>query len=569
MKPPCSCRPRFVALSVVCLTALVAAAGPASAQAPQRKAGPSQARQSAAPAAQPAPAAAPVPQPVAPPADPYRRDSPRGTLLGFIEAAQANNYPAAAQYLQWPRQGMDISREEAARELKFVLNHGFVGSLDRLSRDQMGSLSDGLPADRELAGQIVLSDGEAVDLSLVRVAPRDGPAVWLIAADTVLEIPRMHSRVGLPEVERVLPAFLTESRFGGLPLWLPIGLALLLPILYVPSRVILGVLAQAARAIARLRHRSAPGVFGEAWLAWSRPGAFLLTLVLHRSLAPLMGVPLLYRLYYDRVINALLVAGVVWLLWRLTDAAFERVRLRLRAMGAGTPPAAFGPGRKLVKVTVFALGALTALAILGVNLSATIAGLGITSLAIAFAAQKTLENVFGGFSVLADRTIVVGDFCRIGDYVGEVEEVGLRSTRLRTLDRTVLHVPNGALATMQLENLSRRDRFLFRHLLSVRFETSAAELITLMQGIRQLLAGEARVEATSARVRLVRFAPYAFEIEVYAYVLVNDYDRFLEIQEQLLLAITQILESAGTGFALPSQTTYLRRASPAQGNTEP
>ncbi len=540
-----------------------AAAAAAPAQQAARKAASTQPRPPAAsPATAPAqPAPASVTQ-APPPADPYGRETPRGAVLGFIEAAQANNFPAASQYLQWPPAGLTISREEAARELKFVLNHGFSGSLDRVSRKPGGS-GDLLPADRELVGQVLLSNDEAVDVTLARVLQRDGPAIWLVSADTVAAIPRMHDQVGLPEFERLLPAFLTESRFGGLPLWFPIGLALLLPILYVPSTVILGVIARAARFIARLRHRPDTAVFGTAWLTWSRPGAFLLTLFLHRSLAPSMGVPLLYRLYYDRVINALLVAGVVWLCWRLLDAAFDRVRDRLRAMGATATPAAFGPGRKLAKGTILVLGVLTALAALGVNLSATIAGLGITSLVIAFAAQKTLENVFGGFSVLADRTIVVGDFCRIGTFVGEVEEVGLRSTRLRTIERTILHVPNGSLATMQLENLSRRDRHLFRHLVAVRYDTPAAELSTLMDGMRRLLSEDSRVESATARVRLIRFASSSFEVEVFAYIGTGDYNLFLAIQEELLLSITRILESAGTGFALPSQTTYLRGAGSA------
>jgi MscS family membrane protein len=551
-------RGRIAGLVVLCVAMVLGSARPG----PSQPAGRATASAPAKPSATAPQPATPVPLQAPPPVvqapDPYRRETPRGAMLGFIQAAQANNFAAASQYLQWPRLGLEMSREDAARELKFVLNRGFNGNLDRLSRDAMGTLSDGLSPERELAGQVVLSDGDTVDVFLARVTQRDAGSIWLVAADTVAEIRHMHDRVGLPELERRLPTYLTESQFGSLPLWVPLGILILIPALYVMSRLAMEVVARAARGIARLRKRPASPVFGAAWVTWSRPGAFLLTLFLHRSLAPAFGVPLLYRLYYDRFINSLLVAGIVWLLWRITDAAFERVRARLAAMGNSVPPAAFVPGRKLVKGTILALGALTVLAIAGVNLSATIAGLGITSLVIAFAAQRTLENVFGGFSVLADRTIVVGDFCRIGTYLGEVEEVGLRSTRLRTLDRTILHVPNGALATMQLENLSRRDRFLFKHLVAVRYETPAAELHTLMQGMRQLLENDTRVDPATSHVRLLRFAPFSFEVEVYAQVLVTDYEDFLAIQEELLLAITGILESAGTGFAVPSQIAYLR-----------
>jgi hypothetical protein len=170
----------------------------------------------AAGAQSPAPGAAP-----AAPAlqeDPLRRETPRGAFVGLVEALQRGNQAVAAEYLHWPRQKMPIGKEDAADQLRFVLNHGFEGDLDRLSRDSAGSLNDGLALDRERAGTAVLANGERVDIYLQRVPQTTGPALWMVAADTVSDIPRMYEHAGLPELERRLPKALTSAKFGGLQL---------------------------------------------------------------------------------------------------------------------------------------------------------------------------------------------------------------------------------------------------------------------------------------------------------------------------------------------------------------
>jgi MscS family membrane protein len=190
----------------------------------------SQAPQPPAPASQAAPAE---------PEDPFHRETPRGAFLGFVEASQRGNRAAAAEYLQWPRQKLPITREDAADQLVFVLNHGFEGNLDRLSRDPAGAINDGLAPDRERAGAAVLANGERVEIHLTRVQQAVGPAIWLVAADTVADIPRMYEHAGLPQLERRLPKWLTAASFGELSLWVPLALVALIPVLYAVSKLCL------------------------------------------------------------------------------------------------------------------------------------------------------------------------------------------------------------------------------------------------------------------------------------------------------------------------------------------
>ena len=141
----------------------------------------------------------------------------------------------------------------------------------------------------------------------------------------------------------------------------------------------------------------------------------------------------------------------------------------------------------------------------GYNVTAVLAGLGVGGIAIAFAAQKTLENLFGGVSIIFDKPIRVGDSCRIGDQSGTVVDIGLRSTRFRTDDRTMLTVPNGQLSVMNLENFGMRDKIRFRHIVSVSIETKADQMRRLLDSLHKLLAEHPMVERSTARVRLVRF----------------------------------------------------------------
>ena len=176
--------------------------------------------------------------------------------------------------------------------------------------------------------------------------------------------------------------------------------------------------------------------------------------------------------------------------------------------------------------------------------------------ALAFAAQKSLENLFGGFVVLGDKIMRVGDMVRIGTAVGTIEDVTLYATRMRLLDRSVVTIPNGSLITAQIENRSRRDKFLVNPILGLRIETTPAQVRAVLDGVRQRLAADPRVEKQTLRVRFLKLGAYTLDVEVFAYVLAADFAAYLEAQEELLFLILEAIEAAGTGLALPSQMTY-------------
>ena len=196
---------------------------------------------------------------------------------------------------------------------------------------------------------------------------------------------------------------------------------------------------------------------------------------------------------------------------------------------------------------------------LGLPLYGLIAGVSVGGLAIALAAQGTLENFLGSLNLFADRPVRIGDLCRYGSELGTVEEIGLRSTRIRGSDRTLTTVPNSDFSKMQITNFSRRDRMLLKTVLGLRYETTPDQLRHLLTRLRELLVAHPRILKEPMRVRFVGFGDSSLNVEILAYVGTRDFNEFLGIQEDMFLRVIDLMEASGTGFAFPSQTLYLSR----------
>jgi MscS family membrane protein len=241
---------------------------------------------------------------------------------------------------------------------------------------------------------------------------------------------------------------------------------------------------------------------------------------------------------------------------RLIDYGADRAKLALIRKQRISATAVVPLGRRIVKVIVVLIVVLAALDNLGFEMTTLLAGLGVVGIAVALAAQKTIENLFGGISLVVDQPVRVGDFCKYGDSVGTVEDVGLRSTRVRTLDRTVVTIPNAQFASLNVENFARRDKVWFHPTLALRLDTTPDQLRYVLAEIRRLLYEHPYVE-TGGRVRLVGFGEHSLNLEVFAYVATADFNAYLPIQEDLLLRILEIIAAAGTGLAIPGRIDYI------------
>ncbi len=484
--------------------------------------------------------------------DSLGRDTPYGTAFGFLEAAQSGNYAIAAQYLQMSPARRQTEGEALAQKLKLVMDSAFAGSLKHVSTQPEGTPQEGVPQNQQQLGTMSSGDVEA-KLELVRVTDPSAGKIWLIASDTLTKVPELYDQVEARQVESWLPRWVVKHEFAGMALWQWFALILLIPIAAVVGWLLLVVLQIPLRWWAR-RHGQPELV---QWRSVSAPAWLLAGTLIHRILAGYLGMPLLQRHYYVQVTAVAVIIGANWILWRVIRWFLHRVRSRALARGHGGTGSLMLLGERIVKALVFVMAIFSILGILGFNMSTALAGLGIGGLAIGFGAQQTIANLFGGVSVLGDEVIRVGDVCRFGDRTGTVEDIGLRSTRVRTEERTLLAIPNGTVATINVENLSRRDKILFKTVLGLHSDTSANHVRYVVSEIRGVLESHPKVESKTVRVRLTELASSSLNVELLSYVLTQDFNEFAAVREDLLLRIMKFVEDSGTNMASPSQTLYL------------
>ncbi len=502
------------------------------------------------PAQLPKLAAPPAKTEPAGPVDPLGRQTPRSSLLGLLKYGSIGDYATASRYLQLPP-GQNVA--ELAKEFR-KLYPNFEGSINLVSDDPNGTVETGLPPGQERAG-VVTVDGETADVILVRVNDPEAGKIWLISRGTLAAIPRLYAKL-----ERQKPTETSRLRLALHSGPVILGMSSAQWLCWLVSIPASWLLAWLSTFLLSAPRRGWYGMrklpFRTVWdTPLGMPIRCMIAILLHGFFVYWLEPPLLYRIYYVRLLAALLVACFGWLLSRLSDQGFDRALHQTRVHSKGGESILILMQR-LNRVGILIIALVSALALLGLNVTTTLAGLGIGGLAVALAAQKTLENLIGGISLLFDRAIQTGDFCKIGDRVGKVEDIGLRSLKLRTIDQNLLVVPNGVLAQMQFENLKARPKLLINQTFSLRIETQLEQLRFVLDGVQTMLNHEPAIEAGTSRVRVISFAGAAFELELFAYGMTSDWSELTAIRQDVILKIAGIVEAAGTRFAAPTRLNY-------------
>jgi MscS family membrane protein len=492
------------------------------------------------------------------PPDPLGRETPRGCLLGFIKAAQEEKYSAAVQYFQ-PRptrrrvSASEEDEEELAAQLLAILNQKLSGPLDFVSREPEGRLDDGLPPDQERISSGLVSE-DSFPILLVRLEDEHSHKFWYFSRATLESVPKVYDSLTFPVIEKKLPPYLVEHRLLSMPYWQWLAVVLFIPLAFAVARGATKLLEAVMRYWRKVRHLPLTPVEP---LSRIGPLTFVIALLIHYALVSYIGTSLLYRIYYRRVIWIFLATAFYWLLTRITRAISARIGASLSSRGMYAERSIVSLIRRFIEVSIFILVSLIVLHGLGFDVSAALAGVGIGTLALGLGAQKTFENMFGGVSILFDKVILIGDTCKVNNQAGVVEDIGLRSTRLRTAERTLLSIPNGTMATAVVENLRFRDKFLCQQVIRLRYDLSPDHVRFILEEIRQLLLENPKVEDSTSRVRFLRFSDYSLDVEIFCYVLESEYGAYLATQEALLLSIMEVLEKAGAVVALPTQTTFV------------
>ena len=498
------------------------------------------------PPSKPQPPTAAAAEPQAPAeTDPLGRDTPRGTVLNFLDAARAGNFTLAREYLD--ARVPAANAEVLAQQLYAVLNAKLPARLPQISDKSEGSRANPLTPDLETIGTIESRSGQ-VSIVLDRVTRQGGPHIWVFSRRTVEAVPRLHQELMAAPGTRRWPRFLTETSFAGLSTLEWLVLLLGIPLFFVATWLLNRLLVAAVRPVWRRfsidRDRTITNVLPV-------PARLLLLTIIGQLVLPLFPLSLMVRQFWSSAAGVIAIASTVWLLIILNGELEAALRGRVVHRDPTAMAALFRVVRRVIDVVLIVSGIALVLRYFGVQSTPALAGLGVGGLAVALAAQKTLENVVAGASLLLDQAVRVGDTLRLGETVGTVDHIGLRSTRIRTLDRTIVSIPNGQLANANVEKLSVRDKFWFHPEVRLRHETTPAQLQAVLDGLRHLLDTYPSVEP-EARVSFIRIGTFSFDIEVFAYVYARNWNEFTRIQEELLLGITKTIERAGTSLAQPA-----------------
>ncbi|MBW2581302.1 MAG: mechanosensitive ion channel family protein [Deltaproteobacteria bacterium] len=485
------------------------------------------------------------------PEDEFGRGSPRGTVKGYLAACREGDYEKAANYLDLRRIPGD--GPTLARQLQIILSRTLWVDVDVLSQEHAGRSNDGLPPYRDRLGTINKKAGK-VDILLQSVPREDGVTIWKIAGVTVAQVPDLYNEFGYGGLEHFLPKIFFELQFLDIALWQWIGLLVLVLLAAVVSWFLTVFVVRLLGTVVAFTKTT---IDDKMRVEAAGPIRLAIAVLLFRTGLVPLGLGVKATEFISSLLSALFIVAVTWLLLRVTNVLSSVVEERLVGRGEVGAMGLVPPGRKFVKAIVVIFAFVAILSNFGFNVAALLAGLGVGGIAVALAAQRTIENLFGGIVLYTDQPVRVGDFCRFGDKLGTIEEIGIRSTRIRTLDHTVITVPNAKFSNMELDNITARERIRLLAVVTVRYETTPDQLRYILVEIRKLLYSHERVISDTPRVRFINFGAYSLDIEVVTYINTTDWAEFLGIREDIFLRIMDIIKASGTGFAFPSQTLYM------------
>lgn len=487
------------------------------------------------------------------PVDEYNRGTPRSSYQGLLNAMDEADFERALEYLilrSVPQGKREVEGEALVMQLKTVLDRAIWVDPAALSNDPGGMQDDGLPGDRESIGRIKVDSGH-IDLHLRRVGRDDGILIWKLSNATVRKIPALYNEYGYGVVGEKLSSILPGVGFMGLQLWQWLLLFGLLVAAYLVAFIPTWFLARVLRR----------------WGGHSRdnllrltvgPIRLLLAVILAQSWSEFIRPGVQARAWLEG--DTLLVALLVWVMIRFVEVARSFYANRLQVRGRPEAVALTTTVANGVKLFIIIMAMMVWLENLGFRATTLLAGLGIGGIAIALATQKPLENLIGAITLLISAPVRVGDFCRFGGDIGTVEEIGMRATRIRTLGRTAIYVPNSQFAHMKIENISGRDQILYETTIRLRHDTTPDQVRHILVEIRTLLSSHARVNPEPARVRFTGIGDSSLDLQLYTYIKTTDWGDYLEVIEDLNLRIMDVVSQAGTSLAFPTQTVSLEKA---------
>jgi MscS family membrane protein len=474
-------------------------------------------------------------------------DSPRAAMSEFNGFTRSGDYEQAARYLDLS----SVDKNDGpilAKRLRDVLDRHLFVDVEKLSPNPRGNTDDGSAPDRDELGSVPGPAGKPEPVIIVRRVDRSG-ARWQFSAATVARIDAWYAHLENRWLLEKLPKW--SLRFGPHELrwWQWLALA---PLVLSGFLVAFAITRLSRLAIKHWLPTHSSVMFrklrGPVTLAW--------TVITSYALLPWLGLYEPADEFVRRGMSATLLAALFWALWQAVELSQHTVSSAHWAKNSTTAASLLMLGARLGKFVVAAFAFVAVLAELGYPVTSLITGLGIGGIALALAAQKTVENLFGAFSLAIDQPFREGDTIQVDTITGTVEAIGLRSTRIRTADRTLITIPNGKLAEMRVETITARDRMRFYCVLGV-MHSPAEQIRQILHGVEGLLRADSLVATDSISVRLIGLTDSAMNLEIVAMLQTSDNSKFLEGRQGLLLGIIEVVDRSGSALAHPVSSIRL------------
>lgn len=471
--------------------------------------------------------------------------TPRDAAASLVDYQQAEtmDLALAATCLDVPA-ALEPKRTELAQKLKQILDaRGLYVPTGELTTDPDHKDSSG-------AHRLIV----IAELPQIYLERKQGQ--WLYSRDTIKAIPELHRKTFSP-VQRwlidVLPDVFQSEVFG-LKLWQYVYFVLL-----VLASLGVGQLSQSllSRQVVRVARRL--GLRADRLMIRRIRGPltwFATGLVFRVGITDLqLGVSASFFLKF--LATSVLSLSVVIIVTRIIDVVADLFEKRAALTESKLDDQVIPLLTRAIKSGVWALGVVFILQNLGVEVTALLAGVSVGGVAVALAAQDTISNLFGSLTIFTDRPFQIGDWVIIdGSTEGVVEEVGFRSTRIRTFGKSVISVPNAKVANSTVDNMGQRTHRRLRLDFGLRYDTTPAQMRAFLAQVEQMLRARDTIWKETVEVRFTNFGDSALEVMVYTFFDVPDWSTELSEKQEVLLRIMEIAQEVGVDFAFPSVSLY-------------
>jgi MscS family membrane protein len=490
--------------------------------------------------------------------------TPRAALTRFFELSRRGDFEGAAKLFDLPPDIDPARAPELAKRLRLTLDQLNWIDLSKVSAATNGATNDGLAASVDEVARLPIDRQLSAPVRLVRRGGADGR--WLFSKATIERIDDFYHR--LPN--RLLLDLMPEPLLRMGPKAMLYGQWIALP-------GFLFVIAVAGIALSRLSRKVVRPLVRRTSAQWddalldriSSPLSIAFAVGAGYILLPLLGLYAPAHTLATRALRAVFIANFFWGLARSVDVTEQLMARAQWGHSSASTRAALVFASRFGKMVVAAFALIALFSELGYPVTTLLAGLGVGGIAVALSAQKSLENLIGAFAIAMDQPFREGDFIRVDGMLGTVEMIGMRSTRIRTLDRTLVSIPNGKLSEMRIETFAARDRVRMAFTFGLTYATTESQLRAIITEFDELLAQTPKIWPDGRAVRFKELGESALLIEVGCMFNTTDVDGFSIVKQDLLLGLMKIVEQNEATFAMPTRTLLVDPKSARAGELPP